>query len=107
MKNLFKYCKEYSGHDPKLLEDDVFRFILPVTPQVTPQAERIKDIIEFCATPRSREEIQKHINIQDREYFRKNILSPLLEKEILKQTIPEKTTSPKQKYYSNVEGTND
>ena len=35
VKNLFKYCKEYSGQDPKLLEADVFRFILPVTPQAT------------------------------------------------------------------------
>ena len=102
-KNLFKYCKEYSGQDPKLLEDDVFRFILPVTPQATMQDGRLKAILNFCEEPRSREEIQKYTGIKNRDYFRKEILNPLIEKGLLKLTIPDKPKSPKQKYMSSKE----
>ncbi|HJW86909.1 MAG TPA: hypothetical protein VJ440_09780 [Candidatus Brocadiaceae bacterium] len=44
VRNLFKYCNAYCGHDPQLIEQDIFKFILPLTgeatPQVTEQAER-------------------------------------------------------------------
>jgi len=107
LKNLFKYCKEYSGQDPKLLEDDVFRFILPVTPQATMQAtmqdDRLKAILNFCKEPRSREEIQKYTGIKNRDYFRKEILNPLIRQGLLKLTIPDKPKSPKQKYMSSKE----
>ena len=110
-KNLFKYSKEYSGQDPKLLEDDVFRFILPVTPQATMQAtmhatmqdDRLKAILNFCKEPRSREEIQTYTGIKNRDYFRKEILNPLIEQGLLKLTIPDKPKSPKQKYMSSKE----
>jgi ATP-dependent DNA helicase RecG len=101
VRNLFKYCQHYSvGGSPELIEEDIFKCIVPLTPQVTPQDERVLSIIDFCQTPRSREEIQNHIEIKDREYFRRYILQPLLKQEILKATIPDKPSSPKQKYYS-------
>ena len=105
VRNLFKYCQHYSGGgSPKLIEEDIFKCIVPltpqVTPQVTPQDERVLSIIDFCQIPRSREEIQNHIKIKDREYFRRYILQPLLKQEILKATIPDKPSSSKQKYYS-------
>ena len=105
VRNLFKYCQHYSrGGVPELIEEDIFKCIVPltpqVTPQVTPQDERVLSIIDFCQTPRSREEIQNHIEIKDREYFRRYILQPLLKQEILKATIPDKPSSSKQKYYS-------
>ena len=30
VRNLFKYCKFYSGRDPKLMEGDIFRIIVPL-----------------------------------------------------------------------------
>jgi len=71
-----------------------------VTPQVTPQAEaeRVGRILEFCKAPRSREEIQQHLGLQDREYFRKSVLAPLLDKGLLAPTIPDKPNSPHQRY---------
>ena len=107
-RNLFKYCRVYCGHDPQLLEEDIFKFILPLigqaTPQATPQDERTKRILEFCQTPRNREEIQEYLGLKDREHFRLEILQPLLEQGLLQPTIPDKLTSPKQKYYSLLPG---
>ena len=104
VRNLFKYCRAYCGHDPQLFEGDVFKFVLMLTPQATPQAtpqdERIKRILEFCQTPRDREEIQKFLGLKDREHFRLEILKPLIEQGLLHPTIPDKLRSPKQKYYS-------
>jgi len=55
-----------------------------VTPQVTPQVEeRIEKVIDFCKTPRTRQEIQEFVNIKDREYFSVQILNPLIEKNII------------------------
>jgi ATP-dependent DNA helicase RecG len=64
------------------------------------QDERVKRIIKFCKTPKNREEIQFFLKINDRKYFRKEILNPLIEKGLLIPTIPDKPTSPNQQYYS-------
>ena len=86
---------------------NIFKSIVPLTPeatmQVTPQDERVQRILEFCQPPRTREEIQAFIKIKDREYFRKNLLQPLLKQGLLKPTIPDKPTSSKQKYYATKE----
>ncbi len=103
-RNLFKYCKVYCGHDPQLIEQDIFKFILPLTgeatQQATQQAERTKRILAFCQTPKNREEIQEFLGLKDREHFRSEILNPLLDQGLLHPTIPDKLTNPKQKYYS-------
>jgi ATP-dependent DNA helicase RecG len=101
-RNLFKYCKTYCGHDPQLFEEDIFRFTLPLTPQATPQAERIDKLLVYCQTPRTRDEIQDFLGYKDRKYFRKEILNPLLQQKLLNVTIPDKLTSPNQKYYSQI-----
>ncbi|HAX62248.1 MAG TPA: AAA family ATPase [Elusimicrobia bacterium] len=113
VRKLYKYCKIYSGANPQLIEGDIFKIIIPLTPQVTeqvteqvtPQAtpqdqDRIKKILEFCIKPKTRDEIQEHLGLKDREYVRLEILKPLLEQGLLHPTIPDKLTSPKQKYYS-------
>jgi Fic family protein len=68
-----------------------------VIPQVTPQDEKERKIIEFCQIPRSRKEIAEYLGIKDRKYL-KEILNRLINKNLLKMTIPDKPTSPKQKY---------
>ena len=42
--------------------------------------------------------VEKHIS--NRDYFRKEILNPLLEKGLLHPSIPDKVISPMQRYYS-------
>lgn len=57
-----------------------------------------KRIIDFCQEPRSKAEIQKHLNISSERYIRQKLIIPLLEEGRLARTIPEKPSSPKQKY---------
>ncbi|MCD4723137.1 MAG: putative DNA binding domain-containing protein [Desulfobacula sp.] len=96
VKNLFTFTKEYSGALPQLVEDDIFRAVIPLTEQVN----RRKKIINFCKTPRSTSEIMTHLGLKHREHFRSKILQPLLDEGILNLTIPDIPKSPKQKYYS-------
>jgi len=109
VRNIYKYSKLYSEKEPLFIEKDIFKTIIPLAAQATAQAtmqataqadEEIKRLLEFCKIPRSRDEMQKFMNLNHREHFRKKILNPLIESGLLKLTMPEKPTSPKQKYYS-------
>lgn len=107
VRNLYKYTRIYSGgDDPQLLEGDVFKIIIPVTPQATPQAEndKINALLEYCIEPRSREGIQTFMGLKDRKHLRLEILNPLIQEGKHLLTIPEKPTSPNQKYYSKLKG---
>ncbi len=64
----------------------------------SPAVERVRRILAFCETPRNREEIQKHVGLNNRDHFRKEILLPLLREGRLVATIPDKPNSPKQRY---------
>jgi ATP-dependent DNA helicase RecG len=69
--------------------------------QVSTQDEqdgRLTSLLEFCAVPRTREEMQRYYGIATREYFRKNILKPLLDSGKLTMTIPDKPNSRNQRY---------
>lgn len=63
--------------------------------------EDIKGLLEFCRTPRTREEMQQFMGPNNRGHFRQKILNPLIKGGLLKMTIPDKPTSRNQKYYSN------
>ena len=67
-------------------------------------AEKINELIEYCSTPKSRDEMQTFVGLSNRDYFRKFILSKLLEQGLIKPTIPDKPTSSNQKYIKVNEG---
>lgn len=69
------------------------------TQQATQQDEKMKKLLEFCKTAKSRREMQEYMELTDREYFRANILKPLIESGLIQPTLPDKPNSPKQKYY--------
>ena len=58
------------------------------------------NIIEFCKEAKTRQEIQDYIGFKNREYFRKKILNPMIEKGLLLLQYPDMPKSPNQKYYS-------
>ena len=59
-----------------------------------------KQVLKFCKKAKTRNEIQQHLGLKNREHFRKNILVPLINSGQLLLTIPEKPTSPNQQFYS-------
>jgi ATP-dependent DNA helicase RecG len=69
-----------------------------VTVQDNDQDARLESLLEFCAGPRTREEMQRHLGITNRGYFRTNILKRLLNSGQLAMTIPDKPNSRNQKY---------
>ena len=71
------------------------------TPQATPQDEREKQIAAFCQIPRSRKEISEYLGIKDRKYV-KEILDSMIKKGLITMTLPDKPTSPKQKYVTKI-----
>lgn len=74
------------------------------TPQDTPQVELPDKILSFCKTARSKKEITEHFGYKDAKGFAKRYLAPLIEQKLLLLTEPDKPTSKKQKYITNVKG---
>jgi len=79
----------------KSLDDSQTTLTDQATMQATMQAEKI---LQFCLEPRSRDEIQSFLGLKNRDYFRKEILNPLIKEGKLSPTIPDKPSSPKQRY---------
>ena len=77
---------------------DAMQVTMQDTMQVTIQDDRFKKLVIFCSDARTREEMQSHINIGNRDYFRRAFLKPLLESGQLKMTIPDKPNSKNQRY---------
>ena len=61
-------------------------------------AQKLTELLDYCHVARTRSEIQAFCDISSRDYFMDNILRPLLDTGRLLMTIPEKPTSPNQKY---------
>ena len=62
------------------------------------EAELLQRVVEFCTLPKSKAEIQEYCGFRSDRYVRQQVIQPLLEQGRLIRTIPEKPSSPKQKY---------
>jgi hypothetical protein len=71
------------------------------TPQVATQAARL---LRAAAEPSSRDHLQAAAGMSDREHFRKAYLEPLLRAGWIERTIPDKPTSPHQRYRLTPQG---
>ncbi len=71
-----------------------------VSTEVKLESDKLKELILFCSEPKSRKEMQEFCGIKSDEYFRKNILKPLVSGNVLKMTRPDSPNSSKQKYYA-------
>ena len=58
------------------------------------------ELLLLSQEPRTREEIMEKCGISSRNYFRLNILYPILESGLLNMTVLDKPNSPNQKYIS-------
>ena len=61
-------------------------------------ADKLKKVLDFCAIPRTKAEIQEYLGIKSDRFVRQEVIQPLLESGKLIRTIPDKPSSPKQKY---------
>lgn len=59
---------------------------------------KVNALLEFCQEAKSRTELQEFCKIRSQNYFRRNVLLPLIASGRLKRTIPDKPNSSKQKY---------
>lgn len=59
-----------------------------------------KELILFCRTPRTRKEICEYLGLNSITYAIQTHIMPLVEKGIIKMSIPDKPKSPKQLFYS-------
>jgi ATP-dependent DNA helicase RecG len=60
--------------------------------------EKLHTLLEYCGEPRSRKEMQDFCGIKTDEYFRKNIILPMLAQGLIRMTIPDKPNSRNQQY---------
>ena len=77
-----------------------FRFAEELIHQDAPQDSLEKSILHFCIQPKSKKEIADNFDYSDAKGFAKRHLEPLIQRGLLKFTIPEKPTSRNQKYIS-------
>ena len=63
--------------------------------------DQLVKILEFCITPRTRNELEEFCGYKSPSHFREKILKPLLFGGQIVLTIPDKPNSPKQKYIRN------
>ena len=59
-------------------------------------------IIKLCQTPRSKKELATALGLSSVQYAFNVYVQPMLDKGLLKLTIPETPTSRKQKYLANI-----
>lgn len=125
MRNTYKYTKLYSGGTPQFIEGNVFKTWIPladisvgrvgpgqinlVSDQVSDQvnvsgsktdkdSEAFHRILTFCREARSKKEICEYMGYQNRTFFTRKYLSPLIQKGRLQMTKPDKPNSRSQKY---------
>ena len=68
--------------------------------EVKLKPDKLNRLLEFCTKPRSKQEMMDFCEIKTEKYFRENIVKPMLREGLIVRTIPEKPSSPKQKYIS-------
>lgn len=62
--------------------------------------DKEQEIINYCITPRSREELAERFGFEAPTYFIKTYIQPLIKDGKIKMTLPDKPKSKFQKYYS-------
>ena len=58
------------------------------------------ELLQFCKTPRTRKEICEYLDLNSVTYAIQTYVMPLVEKGLIKMSVPDKPKSPKQLFYS-------
>ena len=69
-----------------------------VDTEVKLKPEMLMQLLLFCETPRTRQEMQDFCGIKTEKYFREKVIRPMLAEKMIARTIPDKPNSRNQKY---------
>lgn len=99
-----RMMQEYDLQQPKFLDERgnfIVKLYKSVIEQKADEMEEVdnRELILFCKTPRTRKEICDYLGLNSVTYAIQTRVMPLVEKGIIKMSIPEKPKSPKQLFY--------
>lgn len=100
-----KEIEKYNLQEPEFLDERgnfIVRFYKTVKSinEDVELGETIKNLLLFCKTPRTRQEICEYLGLSSVTYAIQTHVMPLVEAGKIKLSIPDKPKSPKQLYYS-------
>lgn len=87
-----------------VLDELAFALGQPTTQVTTQVAEQVGKLLRAAAEPATRDHLQDAVGLQNREHFRQTYLEPLLTARWMERTIPDKPTSPHQRYLRTATG---
>ncbi|MGN0988346.1 MAG: ATP-binding protein [Otoolea sp.] len=97
--------KEYHLRQPEFIDErgsfivKLYRYENTEKTEVIESADG-NDLVLFCKTPRTRKEICEYLGLNSVTYAIQTHVMPLVERGVIKMSIPDKPKSPKQLYYS-------
>ena len=99
-----RMMQEYDLQQPEFLDERgsfIVKLYKSVIEQKADEMEEVdnRELIFFCKTPRTRKEICDYLGLNSVTYAIQTRVMPLVEKGIIKMSIPEKPKSPKQLFY--------
>lgn len=99
-----RMMQEYNLQQPEFLDERgsfIVKLYKKVIEQKVDETEEVdnRELILFCKTPRTRKEISDYLGLNSMTYAIQTRVMPLVEKGIIKMSIPEKPKSPKQLFY--------
>lgn len=96
--------QEYDLQQPEFIDERgsfVVKLYKDVMEQTAVEMDRVdnRELLLFCKTPRTRKEISDYLGLNSVTYAIQTRVMPLVERGIIKMSIPEKPKSPKQLFY--------
>lgn len=99
-----RMMQEYDLQQPEFIDERgsfIVKLYKDVMEQTAVEMDRAdnRELLLFCKTPRTRKEISDYLGLNSVTYAIQTRVMPLVERGIIKMSIPEKPKSPKQLFY--------
>ena len=99
-----RMMQEYDLQQPEFIDERgsfIVKLYKDVMEQTAVEMDRVdnRELLLFCKTPRTRKEISDYLGLNSVTYAIQTRIMPLVERGIIKMSIPEKPKSPKQLFY--------
>jgi len=99
-----RMMQEYNLQQPEFIDERgsfIVKLYKDVMEQTAVEMDRVdnRELLLFCKTPRTRKEISDYLGLNSVTYAIQTRIMPLVERGMIKMSIPEKPKSPKQLFY--------